>query len=539
MSISAHLDFKAGVAFNGSAWVDVATAMAVTRSQAGPGVTYIPRADGLFSGFAANTLRRTNLGATFWNGVTNLVPWSNDLTKVAAGEWAANTGITASTFSGTKPDGTTGTISQISTGVANSAHMIGISRNFTNGNTYLGSYLVQQGTARYLQIQGGSGAFTNTNFQNFDLQLGIKGTASGVASSGTASGIIVFANGWILIWAAFTANASAASAHYLGIVTSASAARQQSFLGTNLTANVVWAQLENTTQIIPAPRTPTAGATVAVGGDVPVLSGAFATAARAANAIRAKTNGVAGGSSAPRIIDFNGTQEIQFITTTTVRINNGTSQQSATIGSAGTQADAVTSAFGMDATNCTALANGGAKATLAAAWGTPSGNVYVANRAAGDRGLCGVMEHLTFGTAKGQFDANTITELNIAAAVQAMSAFTSLATAKITERASATSILAGFQTAGMAREKEQGSAAISPAPFWQIALARQKFRANAASIVSGFIQAGRAGTRMDSMTISIAAASGAAAVTIDAPSAALAISAPSAALAIRPLNSGS
>lgn len=152
----------------------------------------------------------------------------------------------------------------------------------------------------------------------------------------------------------------------------------------------------------------TAGASATRAADVISLTGSAATLALSAKAARTDTNLVQGINSVANLLNFNGTQALQYSSTTVSRATNGTNNADATIGASGTVAILVKSAFDFDATSITAIANGGTAAVSANAWGSPSGTVYVANRAAGDRALNGYMRRLILGPTKGQFDGQTL-----------------------------------------------------------------------------------------------------------------------------------
>lgn len=132
----------------------------------------------------------------------------------------------------------------------------------------------------------------------------------------------------------------------------------------------------------------------------------LATVAQGAKSVFVQTSNVGGGSG-PRMLEFGGTAILNFNSSTVARAFNGSAAADATIGSAGTYAGTVKSAFSMDATSFTSKANGGTQATQASAWAGNTGNVYFGDRAAQDRTLNGYLNRMAFWPTKGTADGLT------------------------------------------------------------------------------------------------------------------------------------
>lgn len=132
----------------------------------------------------------------------------------------------------------------------------------------------------------------------------------------------------------------------------------------------------------------------------------LATAAQNAKAMLFQTYGVTGGTT-PRLIDFVGGAMAGYSSATVSRLSNGTNTADATIGGAGTYARAVKSAYGMDGTSITSIANAGTQTTSANAWAGGTGNVQLGNRPALDRALNGYLTRTAFSSVKAAFDGLT------------------------------------------------------------------------------------------------------------------------------------
>ncbi|HVY53960.1 MAG TPA: hypothetical protein VHA13_05515, partial [Gammaproteobacteria bacterium] len=149
----------------------------------------------------------------------------------------------------------------------------------------------------------------------------------------------------------------------------------------------------------------TAGASATRAADIPQLTGAAATAARAAKAAFFQTSSVTGGSF-PRLLEWGGGAFIDYPNTISIRISNIAEQAVGAFGS-GTNAGLAKAALGFDATSMTAVANGGSKATTANSISSNTGTIYLGNRAAGDRALNGYMQQFYLSPTKGIFDTIT------------------------------------------------------------------------------------------------------------------------------------
>jgi hypothetical protein len=129
------------------------------------------------------------------------------------------TGITASTTSGTGPDGnsayeiTESTTSGVQT-IANSGSTTANGgTSVTSGTTYTGSIFLKKvaGSIDWIQITHGSGGFGTSQYANINLSNGTIGNSSG----GTAR-VETYANGWYRV--SWTAVATATVTTSLGVI---------------------------------------------------------------------------------------------------------------------------------------------------------------------------------------------------------------------------------------------------------------------------------------------------------------------------------
>lgn len=150
-----------------------------------------------------------------------------------------------------------------------------------------------------------------------------------------------------------------------------------------------------------ASRTPRAASSIIANDGTPL-----ATAAQRAKAMFFQTDGVAGGSL-NRMAAFVGGATIFYSSIAISNASNSASLGAAAILGAGTNAGVAKSAFGMDATSITGIANAGTQAISANAWSGNTGDMQFGNRAALDRALNGYLTRTAFGSAKGAFDGLT------------------------------------------------------------------------------------------------------------------------------------
>jgi hypothetical protein len=106
------------------------------------------------------------------------------------------------------------------------------SQNFwtVSGSNYVAEVYVKNGTRRYVQLGTGSGMFGVNGFANFDLQLGVVGTKGSAVGSSWITPVPDQA-GWFRIGMALTASATGEGDLTIRPTNSASAARNNSFLG--------------------------------------------------------------------------------------------------------------------------------------------------------------------------------------------------------------------------------------------------------------------------------------------------------------------
>jgi hypothetical protein len=151
---------------------------------------------------------------------------------------------------------------------------------------------------------------------------------------------------------------------------------------------------------------PTTTVAVARNADVITLTGAALTAALNAKAARVVTNAImqTGQSS---FVTFSGGAQLYTPNATEIGTYNGTTTLVATIGNSGTRTGLVKSAFGMDSTSYTAVANGGTKATQASAYANQTGTVDIGSFGGSSQFMNGYLPRLTFSPVKGAFDAMT------------------------------------------------------------------------------------------------------------------------------------
>mgnify|MGYP000496994201 CR=1 FL=1 len=165
----------------------------------------------------------------------------NTRQRLIGGTGWTNTNVTATLVTG--PDGGS-TANRLDEGTAASTHQTGLtSVSFTSGLSYSISAIVKAETCTSCQLFLPTGAFGTTTWQNFDLAVGVLGTGG----AGAINPRIVFlGSDWY--WISFTALAiatSSVSPFTLIMTSSASAARNESYTGTNRTMLAFWGWAED------------------------------------------------------------------------------------------------------------------------------------------------------------------------------------------------------------------------------------------------------------------------------------------------------
>jgi hypothetical protein len=360
---------------------------------------WVRSSSGLHTFIGNDVLPLTNVGLLVEDQATNLCLHSEDFTNA----YYAQGNLASVTRDQTAPDGTT-TACLITENTASGGHNISPASSpisFTNGQPYVQSWIVKAGTCTSVQLTFSSAAFSGLGYRNYNLATGALGSTGGTISD---SGIISLGGDWYLIWLSATCNSTNNATALLVMTTSTSAGRSPSYAGTSRTLTAWSCDIVNANG--PTSHITTAGVTATRMADVISLSGDAETAALASKAAFFKT-AYAMATTNGRLIDFNGTQEIDIASATSGRISNGTNTASATLGaSARYRSGVIKTAAGYDA-SLAIVANNGTPATSANAWGTPSGTVYIGNTAAGTAAMRGLMQQLMFSATDNQFSGDT------------------------------------------------------------------------------------------------------------------------------------
>lgn len=359
---------------------------------------WVRNAAGLFTFIGNDVLPLTDVGLLVEDQATNLALHSENFTNAY---WTAQNGTI--TGGQAAPDGTTNAI-EFNEGSATGGHNLQAASNpisFTNANQYSASFVVKAGTCSTVQLTFGSAAFGGLGYRNYDLSNGTLGTTGGTVAS---SGIVPLGNGWYRIWITVQASATASSTILCAATNGSSATRAISYTGTNRTFYAWCGDVVAATG--PTSHITTTTATATRLADVISLTGDAATAALAAKAAFFKT-AYAMAAANGRLIDFNGTQEVDIASATTSRISNGTNTATATLGSSASFRNGVIKVAGGMDSSLAIVGNAGTPATSANAWGSPSGTVYVGNIAAGTAAMRGLMQQLMFSATDNQFSGDT------------------------------------------------------------------------------------------------------------------------------------
>lgn len=390
VTLAAHFDADRYFV-KGRGEVPLSSILSVSRASTG----YAQNAAGVLVPYAAHT-PRLGIGLLPEEARTNIAVQS----QTFGTSWTT-TDTTVSSNSIAAPDGTitADTLTQGSAGTAIVSESLPIAAN----TTYTGTFFLKRNNNDWVCVV----LFNSTDQLNVwvNLATGALGT---VTASGTASGIVAsvtaLANGWYRVRVSGIVNAASTSAllAFLQVPSDGSVLRQ------NGAAVYAWgAQLE--LGAFPTSYIPTTTVAVARAADVPSLIGPALTAALNAKAAFFQTNGANLNSVGAAGLLVYGTAPgwMLYNTSSSARItaDNFATATSATFGS-GTIAGVTKTAFGFDGAGTTAIANGGSKATTAAAW-SASGTATVGNRSIGDRALNGYMLRFSTSQIKGAFDGMT------------------------------------------------------------------------------------------------------------------------------------
>lgn len=325
---------------------------------------YVTWADGHASPVPANTPRMSDLGLLCEMASINLALWSNDFTQSA---WT-KTSVTAA-LNQTGPDL-----------AGNSASLLTASAN--NATVLQG--ITSSSATRTLAISirriAGSGSISLTQ------------------DDSTWTDVTSFLSGK---WQRISVAQSSLANPVIGIK-----------FGSSGDQIAVWCADEeaNGNQFVLSPIV-TQGSAVTRSADQVSLTGGIAPALvqGAASAFAQSYQSAAGTGWSGTFFDFGGGAIAQFNNSQTQLIlNNGSSSAAATLGS-GSASGVVKAAFGMDGSSFTAIANGGTKASNAAAWAGNTGTVYLGFKNGGGNvnWLNGYLQRFAAGPAKGQFDNRT------------------------------------------------------------------------------------------------------------------------------------
>jgi hypothetical protein len=158
----------------------------------------------------------------------------------------------------------------------------------TNGTAYTFSFFVKSAGRRYAQLAFGTTSFGSTAFANFDLQDGVVGT---IGAAATAT-ITPAPGGYYRCALTSTASSAASNAAFLAAITSAAAARAESYTGDGVSGLNVWgAQLE--TGSVATSYIPTTTAAASRGADQASIAGLGVSGAHSVIALKGATTSVA------------------------------------------------------------------------------------------------------------------------------------------------------------------------------------------------------------------------------------------------------
>jgi hypothetical protein len=385
---------------NNRAWglgigpVTPAALLTVTRATVG----FARSSAGAFSSFAADTLRRSDLGANLENTNTNIVQLN---TNPSDASWV-KTSATLTTGN-SSPDGGTTAFTFADTPGVSSHNIQSPAFAFVSGTTYCASIIATLATGSLLQLTFPSVQFSGVGYANFNVSTGVVTATGGTL---VASGIDALGGGYYRCWIAATATASSSgSGIIICRINSTTATRALSYNGVNQTIKGWLPQ----TEVGSYPSSPilntTAGSLQRDADNVTVSSAAAQSlifAAKSCFTDTQNTNFLTAGVVAN--ID---TALLQASTNTAMQISNGSDTATATLGSGTFSANEVKAAFSFDGVDLTAIANAGSLATTAATWSGTSGTINLGNRAALDRAIRGYLKRIAWSASASNFDAVT------------------------------------------------------------------------------------------------------------------------------------
>jgi hypothetical protein len=213
--------------------------------------------------------------ARYYNGVTtakaeeNLLKYSQAMDDAA---WTKSQ-LTVTANSAVAPDGTTTAETITEDATTNFHRIFGPTYASTSGLAYSFSVFAKKGTRNFVQIFVSTGFDPNNAYANFNIDTGSVGT---VGSAATAT-ITSVGNGWFRCTMTTTATSTSTSAVVnFALITSGTAARAESYLGTNSTIFLWGAQVEQRSAV--TAYTPTT--TQPITNYVPVLLSAANNVAR-------------------------------------------------------------------------------------------------------------------------------------------------------------------------------------------------------------------------------------------------------------------
>jgi len=161
-------------------------------------------------------------------------------------------------------------------------------------------------------------------------------------------------------------------------------------------------------------------------------------------------------------------------------------------------------AFGFDATGLEVRVNGSAKSTSAYVWQDNTGTFYFLNTSAGTSSAQGWCYGFSMGSVKGDFDAYTTKDLVVCAISQTMGGFTQDAVGYQEEwEAEVSQTMGAFTQDGYFKEVYRADIASTMEPFAQYISGRQALYAEIAQTMGAFAQAARAGFRLAELEIEV------------------------------------
>lgn len=157
----------------------------------------------------------------------------------AVGSWSTRYNVTIGTNTAIAPDGSLNADLIIANSNNTLHYAIDAFISFSNATQYTLSAYVKDAGQRYVQLVGPSAVFGLNQWATFDLQTGSV-DVNGVSASAVSVG-----NGWWRIEMTATTTAAGTSGHFIALATSATSARNPSFIGDNYKGILVWgAQVE-------------------------------------------------------------------------------------------------------------------------------------------------------------------------------------------------------------------------------------------------------------------------------------------------------